>query len=85
MHVAWIIYPIDQSKWASPMVVQPNKHDPSKLRICVDFRDLNKVTLTDPFPTPYANEILNEVAEHECYSFTNEFSCYNQVLIAKED
>ena len=62
MLAACIIYPIDQSEWASPMVVQPKKHDPTKLRICVDFRELNKVTLTDPFPTPYANEILNEVA-----------------------
>ena len=32
-----IIYPIDQSKWASPMVVQPKKHDPTKLRIYVEF------------------------------------------------
>ena len=39
-----IIYPIDQSQWASPMVVQPRKHDPTKLRIYVDFRELNKVT-----------------------------------------
>ena len=65
MLAAGIIYPIDQSEWASPMVVQPKKHDPTKLRICVDFKDLNKVTLTDPFPTPFADEILNEVAGHE--------------------
>ena len=62
MIVAEIIYHIDQLEWASPMVVQPKKHDPKKLRICVDFRELNKVTLIDPFPTPYADEILNEVA-----------------------
>ena len=62
MLAARIIYPIDQSEWARPMVVQPNKHDPTKLRNCVDFRELNKVTLTDPFPTPYVEEILNEVA-----------------------
>ena len=80
-----IIYPIDQSEWASPMVMQPRKHDPTKLRICVDFRELKKVTLTDPFPTPYADEILNEVARHECYSFTDGFSAYNQVPITKED
>ena len=67
------------------MVVQPNKHDPTKLRICVDFREINKVTLTDPFPTPYADEILNEVAGHECYSFTDRFSGNNQVPITKED
>ena len=32
-----IIYPVDQSKWEIPMVVQPKKHDPTKLRIYVDF------------------------------------------------
>ena len=67
------------------MVVQPKKHDPTRLRICVDFRELNKVTLIDPFPTPYADDILNEFAGHECYSFTDGFSSYNQVPIAKED
>ena len=59
MLAAGIIYPIDQLKWAIPMVVQPKKHDPMKLRIYVNFRELNKVSLTDPFPTPYADEILN--------------------------
>ena len=82
---AGIIYPIDQSEWASPMVVQPKKHDSTKLRICVNFRELNKVTLTDPFPIPYADEILNEVAGHEWYSFTDGFSGYKQVPISKED
>ena len=80
-----IIYPIDQSKWVRPMVMQPKKHDPTKLRISIDFRELNKVTLTDPFPIPYADEILNEFTGHECYSFTDGFSSYSQVPIAKED
>ena len=82
---AWIIYHVDQSKWASPMVVQPKKHDPKKLRVYVDYRWLNKATKTHPFPTPYTTEILNEVAGHECYSFTDGFSGYNQVPIVKED
>ena len=30
-------------------------------------------------------EILNEVAGHECYSFIDGFSGYNQVPITKED
>ena len=74
MLAAGIIYPIDQSEWASPMVMQPKKHDPTKLRIYVDFRELNKVTLTDPFPTPYVDEILNEVTGHEFYSFRDGLS-----------
>ena len=80
-----IIYPINQSEWEIPMVVPPKKHNPTKLRICVNFRELNKVTLTYPFPTPYADEIVSEFARHECYSFTDGFSRYNQVPIAKED
>ena len=67
------------------MVVQRKKHDPTKLRICVDFKEINKFTLTDPFSTPYADEILNEVTGHECYSFTDGFSGYSQVPIVKED
>ena len=85
MLAAGIIYPIDQSEWASPMVVQPKKHNPTKLRIYFNFKEINKVTLTYPFPTPYVDEILNEVTRHECYSFTNGFLGYNQVPIAKED
>ena len=65
MLLAGIIYLVDQSECASPMVVQPKKHDPKKLRICVDYRWLNKATKTDPFPTPYVDEILNEVVGHE--------------------
>ena len=61
MLAAGIIYHIDQLEWENPMVLQPNKYDPTKLRICVNFRELNKVTLIDPFPTPYVDEILNEV------------------------
>ena len=73
MLIAGIVYPIDQSKWASPMVVQPKKHDLNELRVCVDYRLLNKATKIDPFPTSFADEVLNEVAGHECYSFTNGF------------
>ena len=46
---------------------------------------MNKVTLTDPFLTPFADEILNEVAGHECYTFTYSFSGYNQVPISYQD
>ena len=62
-----IIYLVHQSKWASPMVIQPKKHDPKKLRVYVNVRWLNRVTLTDPFLTPFPDEIINEVDGHECY------------------
>ena len=67
------------------MVVQPKKHDPKNIRVCVDFYWLNNITLTDPFPTTFYDEIMNEVVDHECYSFTDGLSRYNKVPIEKED
>jgi hypothetical protein len=40
-----------------------------KLRICVDFRKLNKVTKKDLYPLPFFDEVLNIVARYEAYSF----------------
>lgn len=72
-----IIYLVNQSEWESPMVVQPKKHYPKKLRVCVDYTWLKIATMIDPFPTPFADDILNEVIGHEFYSFTNGFLGYN--------
>lgn len=79
-----IIYPVDKSKWVGSIVIQPKNYHPKKLHICVDFRWLIWAMLIDPFPTPFLNEIINEITGHECYSFTDGFSSYNQVPITKE-
>ena len=81
---AGIIYLVDQSEWACPMVVQPKKHNPKRLRSCVDHIWINIVTLIDPFPSPFCDEIINEVAGDECYYFIDGFSRYNEMPIAKE-
>eukprot|EP00253_Pinus_taeda_P005691 PITA_05691 len=39
----------------------------------------------DPFPTPFSNEVLDNIVGNEAYSFTNGFSGYHQVRIAEED
>jgi hypothetical protein len=39
----------------------------------------------DPFPTPFINEFLENVGGREVYSFTDGFSRYHQLQIAKED
>ena len=80
-----IIYPINQFEWASPMVFEPKKNDPKKLRVYVDFRWLNHVTLANHFHTPFVDKIVNKVERHDCYAHTHVFSRYNQVPIAKED
>jgi hypothetical protein len=51
----------------------------------VDLRKLNDSFLHDPFPTPFTDEVLEDVGGEEAYSFTNGFSGYHQIKIALED
>ena len=84
MLAAGIIEPIEESEWVSPMVVQEKKTK-GEIRICVDLRKLNDACLHDPFPTPFTDEVLDNVGGQEVYSFTDGFSGYHQIRIAPED
>jgi len=79
-----IIEPVEESDWVSPMVVQEKKQK-DEIRICVDLRKLNDACVHDPFPTPFTNEVLDNVGGQEAYSFTDGFSGYHQIKIAPED
>jgi hypothetical protein len=83
MMEAGIIEPVEKSEWISPMVMQDKKT--GEIRICVDLGKLNDAFLHDPFPTPFTNEVLDKVGGQEVYSFTDGFSGYHQIRIAKED
>jgi hypothetical protein len=49
------------------------------------LRKLNYAFLHDPFPTPFTDEVLENVGGYEAYSFTDGFSGYHQIKIAQED
>ena len=49
------------------------------------MRKLNYAFLHDPFPTPFTDEVLENVGGYEAYSFTDGFSGYHQIKIASED
>lgn len=81
---AGIIFKVEVSEWVSPIVISLKK-EKEQIRICVDFRSLNAVTIKDPFPIPFTDLILEEVVGHDMYSFLDGFSGYNQISIAEED
>ena len=66
------IAPIKNPEWLSPIVVVPKKN--KKIQIYVDYRKLNVATVPDPFPIPYMDSILDDVAGHEMYSFIDGFT-----------
>eukprot|EP00253_Pinus_taeda_P002777 PITA_02777 len=55
------------------------------IRICIDFRNLNKACQKDNFPLPPMEQILQAVAGSELMSFLDGFSGYNQVLVHTDD
>ena len=52
---------IDKSDnaWAAPILLVPKPDGSSQL--CTDFRKLNSVTITDPFPVPQVNYLLDKI------------------------
>ena len=56
-----------------------------KLRICIDFRDLNKATPMDGYPMPIADMLIDAAAGHKVISFMDGKAGYDQIFKAEED
>ena len=68
-----IIRPGD-SPYASPIVLVRKKT--GELRLCIDFRELNKITIENHFPTPLINDHLDRLKGEKFFSsldLKNEF------------
>jgi hypothetical protein len=80
---AGFIYPIHLTEWVSNPVPVDKKQ--GTIRVCTDFRDLNKACPKDNYPTPFIDQIIDECAGCEAFSFMDGFSGYNQIQIKPED
>ena len=76
-------YPIDKATRLSPIEIVLKKN--KKLQVCIDYKKLNAAIISDPFPLPFTDELLDVVANHKMYSFLVGFSGYNQVRMALKD
>ena len=62
------------------MVPVPKKD--RKVRICVDYRDLNKACLKNNFPLPHIDILIDNAVTCAMYSFMDGFLGYNQIPMA---
>ena len=51
-----------------------------KLRVCIDFRNLNKATPMDGYPMPVADMLVDAAAGHKVISFHG-WECWIQLNI----
>ena len=77
------IRPVKRATRFNPIVIVPKKN--RQIRVCVDCQKLNAATVTDAFPLPFTDSILDTVAGHDCYSFLDGFNGYNQIRMHPED
>nr|XP_027122157.1 uncharacterized protein LOC113739111 [Coffea arabica] len=56
-----------------------------EVRVCVDYRDLNKASPKEDFSLPNIHILLDNTAGHEIESFGDCFVGYYQILMAEED
>lgn len=71
------------SPWCSPIVVVPKKDN--KVRLCVDYRALNKVTLKDSYPLPRIDDILDSLRGSEIFSTLDATSGFYQIPVCQRD
>ena len=66
-----VFYP----EWLANTVVVKKKY--GKWRVCVDFIDLNKACLKDPFLIPRIDQLVDATVGHPWISFLDAFQGYN--------
>ena len=78
-----IIEPVTSSTWAAP-IVPVLKPDKKSMRICVDFKMLNKNIACDKYPLPKVDEILAVVGKSKIFSKIDLKDAYLQVSVDDE-
>jgi hypothetical protein len=61
------------------------KKDSRKIKVCIDFRDLNRATPKDEYPMPIVDMLINDASGHRVISFLDGNAGYNQIFMAEED
>ncbi|GAU10261.1 hypothetical protein TSUD_418820, partial [Trifolium subterraneum] len=70
-------------QWVANIVPVPKKD--GKVRMCVDYRDLNRASPKDDFPLPHIDVLVDNTAQFSVFSFMDGFSGYNQIKMSPED
>ena len=70
------------SPWASPVIVVPKQDE--TVRLYVNYRKLNSVTVPDPFPMPLAEELIDRLGIAKIVTILDLAKGYYQVPVHKE-
>jgi hypothetical protein len=78
-----IIAQTRHASWCSNLLVARKKK--GKIRLCIDFRNLNIACTKDNYPLPKIETLLQRVTGSGMISMLDGFSGYNQIKLKAED
>ncbi|EIE91154.1 hypothetical protein RO3G_15865 [Rhizopus delemar RA 99-880] len=68
---------------AAPILFVKKKD--GSLRLCVDYRGLNKITVKNRYPLPLINELMDRLSSAKVYTKLDIRNAYHRIRIAKGD
>jgi hypothetical protein len=74
---------LSSSPWGCPALFVKKKDQP--LRLCVDYRPLNAVTVKNKYPLPRIDILFDQLAGARVFSMVDLYSGYHQIKIHSED
>ena len=71
------------SLWGAPVLLVTKKD--GNMRLCVDYRQLNKVTIENWYSLPRIDDLMDQLVGAEVFSKINLRSGYHQIRVKAED
>jgi len=71
------------SPWGAPMLLVKKKDDNS--RLCVDYRQLNKLIIKNKYPLPRIDDLMDQLHGVAVFSKINLRSGYHQIRVKSDD
>ena len=72
-----VIREVKYSEWLANVLLVPKKN--GKIRMCIDFTDLNKACKKDSFPLPRIDASVDKVVGCKRFSLQDCFLGYHQI------
>jgi hypothetical protein len=74
---------LNSSPWGCPALFVKKKDQ--SLRLCIDYRPLNAITVKNKYPLPHIDILFNQLAGAKVFSKVDLRSGYHQIKICPED
>jgi hypothetical protein len=81
---AKFVRPCRYTEWVSN-IISVEKKNTGKIRVCVDFWNLNRATPKDEYPMPIAEMLVNSASGNKVINFLDGDVGSNQIFMAGKD